>query len=130
MRCPVCHCNVTTFIETDQIDLDLHPHLTIKCPQWKKHQGICFSCLDTIEMANDEVLQSILNGTTGDQDDQIFTYALSNQEEPYWCHIDPTVQSWFRSELRRRVHHLASGGNHATWRIVDTDRRAVDEGEV
>lgn len=131
MRCPVCHNSVITFVPTQEICPTLHAHLTIRCPLWQSAEGICHACIDTVELATDETLQSILNGTPdASQDGRIFTYTLSEREEPYWCHTDSTVQNWFRTELRRRVHHLAQGNEHAAWKILNADHLAVDEGDV
>lgn len=129
MQCPVCHIDTQEFLVTDSVPDFLRPTLYDSCPDWARGSGVCLTCITSMEMKADPILQSLLNGSAPPEGGP-YDYVLSRQECKYWTHSDGRIQEWYRMEICQRVKSLARSKGNASWVILGARSQMLQEGNV
>ena len=131
MQCPICHDDVQDYVVPADIPGRFSSSLEDLCPDWKSSVGICYHCIDSVDMKLDVDCQHILNGV---KDENLveapFAYYLDDKERQFWFHTDRHIKSWFHAEIRQKVAGLARTEHHHSWVILDTNSLLLDKGDI
>ena len=131
MECPICRIETVNYVDVSNIDPSLHGPLFELCSCWHHSPGVCWSCIDELDMRLDPMLQKMLYGHTPPKKEvKPFTVNLSKHETPLWFHEDDLIRLWFRGELRKKVRLSAYNNHHLYWSIADDNRVLLDYGEI